>query len=292
MRLSSVSIASSPKSSRSLSRASAYASSMKRTPSIALRMTRSVLIAVSPTYWPTSPARSTSTRWPRLSSPIERYICASSRATVVLPVPGLPRKTRCCVVATSGRPGLLAARLDAQEGDERTHLLLHRLEARQRVELGEQLLERARRAPASCAGRSRSSSSPICVRSWSPSAFSESRGLGHSPTVPITVPRDAWPDDLDGAAALRGDDRPRLRRLPAGGQPDRDGQPRPPRSRRRDRRGGLPRGRARRSTSSTRTAVPTPPRSAARRRTRSGTRRRGGSRSGRRWATKRWRSSR
>ena len=70
-------------------------------------MTRSVLIAVSPTYWPTSPARSTSTRCPRLSSPIERYICASSRATVVLPVPGLPRKTRCCVVATSGSPASL-----------------------------------------------------------------------------------------------------------------------------------------------------------------------------------------
>src|SRR6266540_851942 len=29
-----------------------------------------VLIAVVPTYSPTSPARSTSTRWPRLSSPI------------------------------------------------------------------------------------------------------------------------------------------------------------------------------------------------------------------------------
>src|SRR5262245_3327775 len=77
---------------------------MKRTPSSARRMARSVLIAVRPTYWPTSPARSTSTRWPRRRRPIERYICASRRATVVLPVPGLPMKTRCWVVATSGRP--------------------------------------------------------------------------------------------------------------------------------------------------------------------------------------------
>src|SRR4051794_25680067 len=75
---------------------------MKRTPSSARRIARSVLTAVEPTYSPTRPARSTSTRCPRSSSPSERYICASSRATVVLPVPGLPRKTRCCDVATSG----------------------------------------------------------------------------------------------------------------------------------------------------------------------------------------------
>src|SRR5712691_10200335 len=77
---------------------------MKRTPSSARWIARSVLIAVAPTYWPTSPARSTSTRWPRLSRPIARYISASRRAIVVLPVPGLPRKTRCCEVATSGSP--------------------------------------------------------------------------------------------------------------------------------------------------------------------------------------------
>ena len=77
---------------------------MKSTPPSARRIARSVLIAVMPTYSPTRPARSTSTRWPRSSSPIARYMCASSRATVVLPVPGLPRKTRCCEVATSGSP--------------------------------------------------------------------------------------------------------------------------------------------------------------------------------------------
>ena len=77
---------------------------MKRTPSSARRIARSVLIAVWPTYWPTSEARSTSTRWPFSRRPIAPYISASSRATVVLPVPGLPRKTRCWLVATSGRP--------------------------------------------------------------------------------------------------------------------------------------------------------------------------------------------
>ena len=41
--------------------------------------------------------------------------------------------------------GLLAASLDAEERDERANLLLHRLEAGQRVELGQQLLERPRR---------------------------------------------------------------------------------------------------------------------------------------------------
>src|SRR6059058_4435467 len=77
---------------------------MKSTPSSARRMTRSVLSAVVPTYCPTRPDRSTSTRWPRFNRPIARYIWARRRATVVLPVPGSPRKTRCCDVATSGSP--------------------------------------------------------------------------------------------------------------------------------------------------------------------------------------------
>ena len=41
---------------------------------------------------------------PMRSRPIDRYISARSRATVVLPVPGLPRKTRCLLVGTSARP--------------------------------------------------------------------------------------------------------------------------------------------------------------------------------------------
>src|SRR3954454_12679743 len=92
MRLSSVSIASLPKSSRSSPTASEYASSTKSTPSSALRTARSVLIAGSPTYCPTSPARSTSTRCPRRSSPIDRYISASSRRDGRLPGAGIPEE--------------------------------------------------------------------------------------------------------------------------------------------------------------------------------------------------------
>ena len=44
---------------------------MKRTPSSARRITRSVFIAVAPTYCATSPDRSTSTRWPFCSRPTD-----------------------------------------------------------------------------------------------------------------------------------------------------------------------------------------------------------------------------
>ena len=140
-----------------------------------------------------------------------------------------------------GQARLLAARLHAEERDERAHLLLHRLEAGQRVELGQQLLERARLL--FLAQDLEVELLPDLRPQLVAERFQGVEWTGHSPTVPITVPRDAWTDDLDGAAALRGHDRPGLPRLPAGGQPDRDGQPRPPRSRRRGRRGGLPRGR-------------------------------------------------
>src|SRR6266545_3323725 len=53
-----------------------------------------VLGAVCPTYSPTSVARSTSMRWPLWRMPSAARICPYSRATVVLPVPGLPAKTR------------------------------------------------------------------------------------------------------------------------------------------------------------------------------------------------------
>src|SRR3954471_6811866 len=184
MRLRSVSIASSPKSSRSLSRASAYASSMKRTPSIAFRITRSVLMAVSPTYWPTSPARSTSTSCPRLSRPIERYICASRRATVVLPVPGLPRKTRCWVVATSGSPASLRRACTRRKATSaRTCSFTDSSPGRASSSASSSSSGRG----GSCFLRStsKSSSSPICVRSWSPSAFSESRGPGIPRRYPL-----------------------------------------------------------------------------------------------------------
>src|SRR3954447_1254694 len=204
MRLSSVSIASSPKSSLSASRESAYASSTNSTPSSALRITRSVFTAVSPTYWPTSPARSTSTSCPRRSNPIERYICASSRATVVLPVPGLPRKTRCCVVATSGSPASLRRACTRRNATS----------ARTCSFTDSRPGSASSSASSSSSGRggscrrstSRSSSSPIWARSWSPSAFSESRGFDGMArryplaSAPMRVPMT--PDELRRYAEL------------------------------------------------------------------------------------------
>ncbi len=128
-------MASGPKSFGRRLRRPRVGSSMNRTPSSAERTTRSVLRAVAPTCCPTSAARSTSTRWPFCSRPTARYISASSRATVVLPVPGLPRKTRCWDVAASGRPCSL--RRPAPAGrHQRLHLLLDRLQADQRVQVG------------------------------------------------------------------------------------------------------------------------------------------------------------
>src|SRR3954471_439895 len=197
MRLSSVSIASSPKSSRSPSRASAYASSTKSTPSSALRMTRSVLTAVSPTYWPTSPARSTSTRCPFRSKPIERYICASRRATVVLPAPGLPRKTRCCVVATSGRPASL--RFACTRRNATSARTCSFTDSSPGSESSSSSSSSSGRAGSWRRSASRSSSSPICARSWSPSAFRESSGLGIPGRYPLpsgSMPPPMKPEEL------------------------------------------------------------------------------------------------
>src|SRR3954469_18181091 len=198
MRLSRVSIASSPKSSRSASRDSAYASSTKSTPSSALRTTRSVFTAVSPTYWPTSPARSTSTRRPFRRSPIERYICASKRATVVLPVPGLPRKTRCCVVATSGRPASLRRACTRRNATSaRTCSFTDSSPGSASSSVSSSSSGRG----GSCLrSASMSSSSPICARNWSPSAFNDSSGFDGTPgTYPLRSRRmqgPMTPDEL------------------------------------------------------------------------------------------------
>src|SRR5579884_579007 len=205
MRLSSVSIASSPKSSRSLSRASEYASSTNSTPSSARRITRSVLTAVSPTYWPTSPARSTSTRWPRRSSPMERYICASRRATVVLPVPGLPRKTRCCVVATSGSPASLRRACTRRKATSARTCSL--TDSSPGSASSSSSSSSSGRAGSCRRSASMSSSSPICVRSWSPSAFSDSSGFGTAWTVPVgpvlALSQDTARGDEGSAAPAR-----------------------------------------------------------------------------------------
>mmetsp|Transcript_82870 Transcript_82870/g.248278 ORF Transcript_82870/g.248278 Transcript_82870/m.248278 type:complete len:208 (-) Transcript_82870:614-1237(-) len=67
-----------------------------------------VLIAVWPAYPATSCARSTSTKWPRRRMRSTLNIWATMRATVVLPVPGLPRKSMCSVESAGmGRPASL-----------------------------------------------------------------------------------------------------------------------------------------------------------------------------------------
>ena len=149
---------------------------MNSTPSSARRIARSVFNAVMPTYWPTSAARSTSTRCPRRKSPIARYISASNRATVVFPVPGIAEEDEMLGRRDLGQAVALPLRLHLQEGDERVHLLLDRFEPDQRVELRLELLERR---AGSCflrpwrrsiwSARTHSPSEPAVLRSWSPS---------------------------------------------------------------------------------------------------------------------------
>ena len=66
-------------------------------------MTSCVFRAVWPTYPATSPERSTSMSCPLLNTPIAAYSPPTSRATVVLPVPGLPRNTMCRLIGGTGR---------------------------------------------------------------------------------------------------------------------------------------------------------------------------------------------
>jgi hypothetical protein len=143
--LSRVSIASAPKSRRSSGAASEYASSMKSTPSSARRTARSVLIAVSPTYWPTRPARSTSTRWPRRRRPIERYISASRPRDRRLAGARVAQEDEVLRGRDLREPVLGAPPLYLEERDEGSHLLLHGFEADEGVELGLQLLHAPRR---------------------------------------------------------------------------------------------------------------------------------------------------
>ncbi len=78
---------------------------MNRIPPIALLMILSVLRAVSPTYWETRSLRITSTRWPLGSTCRLPSMSANSLAIVVLPVPGLPVKTK-WLFSWTGLPGL------------------------------------------------------------------------------------------------------------------------------------------------------------------------------------------
>ena len=89
----SASTASLPKSFGTSGFISEYASSIKRTPPIACSTVSCTFIAVCPTYPATSPERSVSIILPSESIPSALYIFPTRRATVVLPVPGLPVNT-------------------------------------------------------------------------------------------------------------------------------------------------------------------------------------------------------
>lgn len=67
---------------------------MNSTPPRARSNASCVRIAVEPMCSPTRSTRDTSTRCPRSSTPSDARISPYSRATVVLPVPGEPVKTR------------------------------------------------------------------------------------------------------------------------------------------------------------------------------------------------------
>mmetsp|Transcript_1733 Transcript_1733/g.4265 ORF Transcript_1733/g.4265 Transcript_1733/m.4265 type:complete len:220 (-) Transcript_1733:1160-1819(-) len=94
MSFMSVSRASLPKESLS-PWTRVYASSTNRMPPSASLTRLVTLIAVCPTYPATSEARSASTRCPEDSRPSSASSAAMMRATVVLPVPGLPEKIMC-----------------------------------------------------------------------------------------------------------------------------------------------------------------------------------------------------
>ena len=79
----------------------------------------------------------------------------TSRATVVLPVPGLPVKTRCRVIVGALQAGVGPQLLDPEHGDLPVDLALDPLQPDQGVELGEQLLEALRPAAAAGAGAAR-----------------------------------------------------------------------------------------------------------------------------------------
>ena len=70
---------------------------------------------------------------------------ATSRATVVLPVPGLPSKIRCRVIVGRLEAGVPAQPLDPEHGRLPVDLGLDVGQPDERVELGEQLLDRLRR---------------------------------------------------------------------------------------------------------------------------------------------------
>src|SRR4051794_25712054 len=112
---------------------------MNSTPPSARSTSSLVLIAVAPRCWPTRSARPASTTSGRDSSPRAANMRPSTRATVVLPVPGGPTKTKCRICGGAAVVGGAAGLGPAGPAPPR----LDHVRARQQPEGGEYAAEHA-----------------------------------------------------------------------------------------------------------------------------------------------------
>ena len=118
---------------------------MKRTPSSARRIARSVLIAVWPTYWPTSDGAVDLDEVALLEQAHRAVHLGEQAGDGRLAGARVAEEDEVLARRHLGQLVLLPPRLHLEERDERAHLLLDRLQADQAVELGLQLGQRPRR---------------------------------------------------------------------------------------------------------------------------------------------------
>ena len=117
----------------------------------------------------------------------------TSRATVVLPVPGLPVNTRCRVIVGLFSPASPRSFSTRSSGDLPVDLALDPLQADQAVELGQQLLEALLRdcfGPAGRGGGHRPARPPTVGASavWA----GADRGRGATRAAVAGAARDSW----------------------------------------------------------------------------------------------------
>ena len=116
---------------------------MKSTPSSARRIARSVLIAVWPTYWPTSDGAVDLDEMSLLEKPHRAVHLGEEPGDCGLPGAGVAEEDEVLARGHLGQVVLLAARLDLEERDEPVNLLLDGLEAHEAVEFCLDLCERS-----------------------------------------------------------------------------------------------------------------------------------------------------
>ena len=158
---------------------------MNSTPPSAESTSLLVLIAVAPRCSPTRSARCASTTAGRASRPRAAKIRPRIRATVVLPVPGGPVKTKCRAWRLAGQALLVAQPRHPQLRGDLAHLPLDRLQADQLVQLRQRAFHR-RRVPVAAQPRGQLRVGPLQVRRPYRDQV-VGRGLGgaaHHPHVP------------------------------------------------------------------------------------------------------------